>query len=107
MCEVPLGYALDHDDFPVLDILPGQTPEDNMEMLADTSAAAMVLRPQLDDIDYVGWAEVFWKLLRAGVPDIDTYWLSTTFHVPMDWYATSNKSPVFQGFERAKVHCGG
>ena len=93
LVQVPLDYALLHDDMPVLDLLPGETPE-----LLEGSMAA-ILKPQLDDVKTVGWAEVMYHLCRGGY--VTPGWCARTFNVPMDWYGTLRTSPLLHSLERA------
>ncbi len=96
--EVPLDYALLHDDMPILDFDPFREHESVGE-----EPTASILRPVLDDVQKVGWAEVFHRLLKSGVhSDINVGWLARTFGVPMDWYAKMGMSPLSYSYQYAK-----
>ena len=96
LVEVPLDYALAHDDLPVLKL----NAAGEAEMREHT--VATVMRPKLKSVVHVGWAEVFYHLIRLNLHGLDAKWLQTTFRVPMDWYGNIKNTPVVKSFLIAK-----
>ncbi len=92
LMEVDIDYALRHDDLPVLDIGPGCQYGD--VPYCDEGDTALVMRPTMDDVEKIGWANMFWHLLKANIPGITTEWLASTFRVSMDWYGGMRLSPL-------------
>jgi len=89
--EVGLDYAIRHEDFPTVMLWPGEEPE----VKPDGSQIATVLRPRPDCVQMVGWAEVFWRVLKKlNLPGLTKGWIQQQFRVPMDWYDQIRLSPI-------------
>ena len=87
--QVPIDYALAHDDFPVVESYDGSTYWDDSYM-------ASVQRPVLDDVTRIGWAEVFYQLIKRGY--VTKQWIEAMFGVPMDWIDSVPCSPLQHSF---------
>ena len=103
LASVPLDEALKHEEMPILDI----DPLEETGLLSDASRLyehqkALVWRSQVDDIKRIGWAELFYRLLKANLPNLTPEWFAVTFRVPMDWYMQIQVSPLSWSFNRAK-----
>jgi hypothetical protein len=96
LAEVPLDYAIAHSDFPVLSLKP-----DGSSSMHE-SDTAFVMRPMLSEIKCIGWAEVFWRVLKAGIPGLTPAIIAATFRVPMDWYGQLKASPLSESYQQAK-----
>ena len=96
LVEVSLDYALAHDDLPIVNLT-----SDGQAILKDQTVAT-VIRPKLKSVKRVGWAEVFYYLLKLNIHGLDTHWLSRTFRVPMDWYGNAERPPLDQSYFIAK-----
>lgn len=99
LVPVPLDYALAHEDFPILDIPLAKDP--NIPIM-HPAMKALVMRPRFDEVDKIGWAEVFYHLLKANLPGITRAWLQHTFNVPMDWVGELKVSPLTYTFFEAE-----
>jgi len=97
--EVPLSYAVTHEDFPVLNVNACETTQDDFDA-ADT---AFVMRAQLTDVNKIGWAEVFWRLLHFNLPGITREYLETRFNISMAWMDQMNDSPIMESYNQAEA----
>lgn len=97
LVPVSLDYALRHEDFPVLDIKPGG------DMSLQESDTAYILRPRVDRVRRIGWAEVFWRVLNLHLPHVRPWHLAAAFRVPMAWCGTLVQSPLSQSFQDARA----
>jgi len=95
LVEVPLDYALRHEDLPVLSL------GEHGEAVMEEWSTACVMRPMLKEVKRIGWAEVFWQVLNANL-GLTQEWFARSFHVPMDWCGQMKKSPVAASYEEAK-----
>lgn len=95
LLEVDLDYALAHDDQAIFR-LSSQDPNFFRKRPDLTKVEkALIYRPKFEDVLAVGWAEVFWRILRyGGFPGMTPGWLGHAFGVPMDWYGQSPMSPL-------------
>ena len=102
LVEVPLHEAVQYDDpenMPVISLnrQPGALAKHNSRgeygIDPEEIMTAYMERPQLDDVERVGWAEVMWQICKA-CPFVDPHTLGMIFRVPMDWYQNMNVSPL-------------
>ena len=94
--RVPMDYAVAHEDFPIFDV-----PKEFEDGVPFETNHALIWRSQVDDVDKIGWAEVFYRLLGKRVPNISVRWLRHEFKVPMDWYAVQPGSPIGNAYAEA------
>lgn len=93
LVEVPLQEAMLHDDFPTLTLTDGE------EKIGEHTHA-LVMRPQIVDIENMGWAEVVWKVCKARIPGLDPTFFRS--FLPMDWYGEIGAPPVVACFNGAR-----
>ena len=99
MKEVPLSYALAHEDVPMVCMADTSVMEDP----DGHHATAMIEATQIDDIGMVGWAEVFWRITKA-CPWISMGDLGRIFRVPVDWSGDIKGSPLHTLWAAAERH---
>jgi len=92
LVEVPLAYALAHEDLPVISL------NDKGEANITNQETAFAWRMKPERCSHVGWAEVMYRLLEAKLPGITKVWLEREFRVSLDWLAHLPHSPLTESF---------
>ncbi len=92
LVEVPVEYAITHDDFP---ICMGACDEDSP--LPDT---AFVFRSKPQRCEHLGWQELFYRLLSHDLPNITRPWIERTFRVDLSPMIELGDSPVAVSFKQ-------
>lgn len=91
LVEVPVEYALLHDDYPVC---MGHVDEDSP--LPDT---ALVFRSKPHRVQHLGWAEVFYRVLNAKLPNISRPWIEQTFKVSLAFLDQMKDAPITASYK--------